>query len=301
MTIREMILVTENCKGTEKNCLMTEEDYLKYLDLETFGSREEVAKAMIELGSTQSNESAWSEHYFAPNVSVSARFCKDEVQLSKFLGGHYDDTEYSYFDEKMCSCACLDKLASLGMDTKGNVNFNKLSYSGKEYDFAQGQVLHNFNGCNYRVMEKLSAVNLLLMDVQTGNFVVAQGTRMFERHPRGKEATLENSLTGIEWGRGLYLGSTPSQIDFRHLRQEYGTEKKIETIEQYHEMLKERFRMYEKLKEDELLSGGARKMMKSIQSIEFDTDNYKKFVERLNAGHYDCNFLEPENKKEKSR
>lgn len=98
--------------------------------------------------------------------------------------------------------------------------------------FEQGQTHHNLNGSDYRVMEKLSDRNLLLMDIKTGNFVVAQGTNLFARHPRGVEATENNSLMGIEWGQVLYLGSTPSTIDFRHIRQEYGTKRTTEDI--YH-------------------------------------------------------------------
>ena len=45
------------------------------------------------------------------------------------------------------------------------------------------------NGHDYRVMEKLSEKNLLLMDTMTGSFVVAQGTDLFARHPRGAEPT----------------------------------------------------------------------------------------------------------------
>ena len=52
MKITEIVLVTENWKGTEKNCLMTAEDYLKYLDLDKFDSRKDVAEAMLELGKT---------------------------------------------------------------------------------------------------------------------------------------------------------------------------------------------------------------------------------------------------------
>ena len=74
MKITEIVLVTENWKGTEKNCLMTAEDYLKYLDLDKFDSRKDVAEAMLELGKTFGDESEWSEHYFAANVTVYARF-----------------------------------------------------------------------------------------------------------------------------------------------------------------------------------------------------------------------------------
>lgn len=103
------------------------------------------------------------------------------------------------------------------------------------------------------------------MDIKTGNFVVAQGTILFARLPRGVEATENNSLMGIEWGQGLYLGSTPSTIDFRHIRQEYGTKRTIEDIYQYREMLQDRFRLYTRIEKDELLSDEAREAIMLCQ------------------------------------
>ena len=303
MKITEIVLVTENWKGTEKNCLMTAGDYLKYIDLDTFDSRKDVADSMLELGRTLGNENAWSEHYFAANVTVSARFCKDDVQLTRFLGGFYNSTDQEVsFDKGMCSGECLDKLSELGVDTKGKVNTGRLSYTRLDTVFEQGQTLHNFNGRDYRVMEKLSERNLLLMDTMTGSFLVAQGTDMFARHPRGTKATDANSLIGIEWGRGVYLSSTPSAIDFRHIRQEYGTQRKIENIYQYREMLTERFRLYGRLEKDELISEKAREDIMFVNFKEFGTNDFEHFKQGLNAGLYDKGFSEvQELEKEKSR
>lgn len=303
MKITEIVLVTENWKGTEKNCLMTAEDYLKYLDLDKFDSRKDVAEAMLELGKTFGDESEWSEHYFAANVTVYARFCTDDVQLAKFLGGFYNSTDQQVsFDKGMCSGECLDKLSELGMDVKGRVRTGNLSYTRVDYVFEQGQTLHNLNGSDYRVMEKLSDRNLLLMDIKTGNFVVAQGTDMFARHPRGENATEANSLMGIEWGQGLYLGSTPSTIDFRHIRQEYGTKRTIEDICQYREMLQDRFRLYTRMEKDELLSDEAREAIMLANFKEFGTSDYEHFRKGLHEGLYDKGFAEMQEKqKEKFR
>ncbi len=303
MKITEIVLVTENWKGTEKNCLMTAEDYLKYLDLDKFDSRKDVAEAMLELGKTFGDESEWSEHYFAANVTVYARFCTDDVQLAKFLGGFYNSTDQQVsFDKGMCSGECLDKLSELGMDIKGRVSIGSLSYTRMDTVFEQGQTLHNLNGSDYRVMEKLSDRNLLLMDIKTGNFVVAQGTNLFARHPRGEKATENNSLMGIEWGQGLYLGSTPSTIDFRHIRQEYGTKRVIEDIYQYREMLQDRFRLYTRMEKDELLSDEAREAIMLANFKEFGTSDFEHFRKGLQEGLYDKGFAEMQEKqKEKFR
>lgn len=303
MKINEIVLVTENWKGTEKNSLMTVEDYLKYLDLDKFDSRKEVAEAMLELGKTLGDEKAWSEHCFVANVPVSARFCTDDGQLARFLGGCYNSTnQQAVFDKSMSSGECLDKLSELGMDTKGRVNIGSLSYTRLDAVFKQGQTLHNLNGSDYRVMEKLSDKNLLLMDIKTGNFVVAQGTNLFARHLRGVEATEKNSLTGIEWGHGLYLGNTPSAIDFRHIRQEYGSERKTEDIYQYREMLQDRFRLYSRMEKDELISDKVREAVMYANFEEFGTSDLEQFRKGLNEGLYDKGFAEMvEKQKEKSR
>ena len=303
MKITEIVLVTENWKGTEKNCMMTAEDYLKYLDLDKFDSRKDVAEAMLELGKTFGDESEWSEHYFAANVTVYARFCTDDVQLAKFLGGFYNSTDQQVsFDKGMCSGECLDKLSELGMDTKGKVNIANLSYTKLYREFEQGEVLRNFNGRSYRVMEKLSERNLLLQDVVTGTFIVAQGVDAFARHPRGVDATDANSLIGIEWGQGLYLSSTPSTIDFHHIRQEYGTPRIIEDIDQYREMLVERFRLYSRLEKDELLSDKAKEAIMLANFGEFGTSDFEHFRKGLHEGLYDKGFAEMQEKqKEKLR
>lgn len=303
MKITEMVLVSENWKGAETNFLMTVADYLKLVNLDTFDSRNDVAENMIELGRTLENENAWSELYFGSNKTVSARFCTDDVQLMKFLKGFYNSTDQEVlFDEERCSGECLNKLSELGMDTKGRVSISSLSYTRLDTVFEQGQTVHNFNGHDYRVMEKLSERNLLLMDTMTGNFVVAQGADMFARHPRGVEATEQNSLIGIEWGQGLYLGSIPSAIDFRHIRQEYGTERKIEDIYQYREMLQDRFRLYTRLEKDELLSGKAREAIMFANFREFGTSDWEQFRKGLQEGLYDKGFSElVEKQREKSR
>lgn len=303
MKITEIILVSENWKGTEANFLMTIADYMKYVDMDTFDSRKDVADSMIELGRTLGNENAWSELYFASNKSVAARFCVDDRQLMKFLKGFYNSTDQKVrFDEERCSGECINKLAELGMDTKGKVSIGSLSYTKLDTVFEQGQTLRNFNGHDYRVMEKLSEKNLLLMDTMTGSFVVAQGTDLFARHPRGVEPTEENSLIGIEWGHGLYLSSTPSAIDFRHIRQEYGTEREIEDIYQYREMLQDRFNLYSRLEKDNVISGALREAVMYASFDEFGTSDPEEFKKGLNAGLYDKGFAEiGEVKQEKSR
>lgn len=43
----------------------------------------------------------------------------------------------------------------------------------------------------------------------------------YSRYPYAGEHTKENAEVGIEWGHGVYLSATPSEIDFTALRTEY--------------------------------------------------------------------------------
>ncbi len=301
MKVNDIVMVTENRKGTETNFLMTVADYMDYIDLNSLESRQDVAEVMLELGGTLASEEAWSEIYNWANKTISARFCSSELQLQLFLQGYLNSTDQEvHFDEERCSKECLEKLRVMGMNTKGVVSYKELSYKKLEASFEQGQILHNFNNRDYRVMEKLSDRNLLLMDIRTGNFSVAEGVTLYARYPKGEEPTEKNSMTGIEWGQGRYFGSTPSLIDFRQLRQEYGDEKKIESISDYREMLEERFLFYAKLAGDKLLSESVREAVSYAIYEEFGTGKIETVREGLRNGKYDKGFMgekEPEKKR----
>ena len=86
MDLKDMILVTENYKGTEKNMLMTLEDYKKFVSIEDMS---ELAEHMLLLGRTLARGEGFTEYYRAANVTVFAKFCSDDVELGRFLRGHY--------------------------------------------------------------------------------------------------------------------------------------------------------------------------------------------------------------------
>jgi len=94
-------------------------------------------------------------------------------------------------------------------------------YEKQPSDFKAGELLHNFNGTDYRVMENYGRGNLLLMQMNTGMFVVGEGVEAYKRYPKDEIPTEENIQTGIEWGSGVYLGNDISAIDFKQLHEEY--------------------------------------------------------------------------------
>lgn len=69
-------------------------------------------------------------------------------------------------------------------------------YEKQPSDYKAGELLHNFNGNDYRVMENYGGGNLLLMQMNTGMMVVGGGS---------------GYLYEISEGRGAYAGEYPDR------------------------------------------------------------------------------------------
>lgn len=223
MKIQDMILVMENIKGKEKNMLMTLQEYKEaYLFVSSL-SREESAQLLKELFDTKFADAGtgWAECYITANKSYYAKFCSSSDELQGFLLGIYNDDKGFQFDREESSVECLWALEEYNLDTNGAAKGFMFHYEQKEHGFKQGEVLHNFNGADYKVMECYSENNLLMMNMASGQFVVGTGVQYFSRYPHAGEYTEENAEVGIEWGHGIYLSATPSEIDFVGLRAEY--------------------------------------------------------------------------------
>ena len=80
MDLKDMILVMENYKGTERNMLMTLEDYKKFVAIDDMS---ELADQMLLLGRTLAE--GFTEYYRAANVTVFAKFCRDDVELGRLI------------------------------------------------------------------------------------------------------------------------------------------------------------------------------------------------------------------------
>ena len=223
MRIQDMVLVTENIKGSEKNLLMTLEEYKEaYLFVSSL-SREESAELLKELFGTKFSEpgKGWAERHIAANKTIFAKFCSGSDELQCFLHGTYNDDKEFRFDREESSRECMWALEEYNLDVNGGVKGNMFHYEQKEHEFKQGEILRNLNGTDYRVVERYSENNLLLMNMASGQFLVAVGVQYYSRYPYAGEYTKENAETGIEWGHGVYLSATPSEIDFAALRAEY--------------------------------------------------------------------------------
>ena len=120
--MRDMILVTENWKGTETNMLLNFEEYMNSIVFHTNKEKMEIALEVLELEKTRDLRTDWVETYLAANKSYSARYCADYNQLLAFLKGSLnDDFANTRFDCERCSKECLEKLQELGISIYGRV------------------------------------------------------------------------------------------------------------------------------------------------------------------------------------
>lgn len=230
--------------------------------------------------------------YYASNKTIYAKFCGSLNELRLFIAGKLNDGMTNVFEESFCDEECLDILSRLGISTDRSMAVAKFPHYEKlEADLVQGEIYHNFNGNDYRLMERYSDRNMLLMDVNSGQFVVGVGVDYFARYPQGEDRHSSLCETGIEWGSGVYLGNTPSTINFSMLRREYGKDKENRTIEDYRSSLKEQFHTYHELAKNETLVDSVREAATNAMYEEFGTGKLDRFTANLNAGEYDKGFL----------
>ncbi len=298
MNLNEIVLVTKNDKGTEINMLMTSDDYKKFVSIDDMS---ELADQMLCLGRTLGDDESFTEYYRAANVTISARFCKDEVQLGRFLQGLYNDSKEFRFDKERSSPECIEKMKELAMTDKGWVDDFILHYEKNDRTFERGQTFHNFNDHDYMVLEALSPRNLVVMDMKSGSLTIALGATEYKRYPKEEKPTKDNTTIGVSWEHGIYLGSTLSSTNFKAYKREYGTPEKIEDIYDYRAKLKQKFYFYQDMSKDDDVP---KKMQNDIlhQMYEdFGTIEEDCFYDRLEDGKYDKGFQKKQVKEEKSR
>lgn len=299
MDLKDMILVTENYKGTEKNMLMTLEDYKKFVSIEDMS---ELAEHMLLLGRTLAQGEGFAEHYRAANITVFAKFCSDDVELGRFLQGYYSDFQEFYFDKAASSPECIAKMKEIGMTDKGWIDDFILHYEKRDRTFERGQTFHNFNDHDYMVLEALSPRNLVVMDIKSGSLTIALGATEYDRYPKGEKPTKDNTTIGVSWEHGIYLGSTLSQTNFKAYKAEYGTPERMENLYDYRAMLKRKYYFLEALSKDDDIPDKIQNAILSHIYAEYKTLEEDTFLDRLDDGKYDAGFeKEKERLQEKSR
>ncbi len=305
MKLENMILVTENCKGTETIFLLNLPDYMAMVLKACEDSAIDMADAISQLYSTKEGKNGCSELYFRANISSQARFCASEGQLRSFLmgiGSEEANEEKPVFDDSRCSEECFEVLKAYGIGTDGHSLLNSLHYEAVAHDFRQGEILHNLNGRDYRVLAVLSEKNLLLMSQPDGQYIVAVNTLMYERSPKEGQVSEDNVIKGVEWGQGVYLGHNLTKIDLDGIIQEYGRPRKINSIGDYRNEERWKFVKLKSMSNNTNLGQTVRWAAEKELMDTFGTVDREIFEKNLDKGSYDNGFHQPgKEKKEKSR
>lgn len=69
----------------------------------------------------------------------------------------------------------------------------KYHYEKQDVTCKAGDILHNTNGSDYRVLEKYSDSNMLLQSIQNGAFIVGVGVEFFRKMPKATEEELSRA------------------------------------------------------------------------------------------------------------
>lgn len=295
MKLEDMIMVVENQKGKDTNFLLNLTDYME-LALKLWGEyAEDMAEAVGSLYGTKGEKKEWSELYFAADQSIRVSFCSSERQLEAFLAGDLNGGEWS-FDTERCSKECLDVLRIYNLQTDGKPLFPYLHYEPVEHTFHAGEVLHNLNGNDYRVLAALSPKNLLLVSLKDSQFLVGRGVRLYERYPAGERPD-SSMVEGIVWEHGVYLGHDLTGTDFDILKQEYGEPERIESVPDLREKIRKSFWMQKNVEQKEGLPERLRNVAKNCMEHIFGTSEPDVFAAMLGRGVYDGMYQKKEEPK----
>lgn len=275
MKAEDMVMVIENRKGHETNSLLTFDDFIKQHIVPFANDKLEAVFMARELMDIRSKKiDSWADWYHSANQSFYARICANSQEISYFLCGTFNDDKNFRFDEDISSKECLEELRNRGMTTDGKHTVGQYSYQELGRDLAVGEILHNFNGCDYKLLERFSEHNLLLMDISSGQFLVGIDTRLYLRQPKFAPEKQEGE-TGIEWGHGLYLSNMPSVIDFARLKREYSKPYQIEGRE-FDIEIREILSRVENIKADTLGDAIDKAMaMYERSEVVLNADDYK--------------------------
>lgn len=234
MNIEDMILVIDNRGGKETNFLCTFPEYLKTILLPQYPEAETIAVAVSELFMTRKSGKDWSEVEILSNHAVHARFCKDLDQLRYFLWGRMNkdrgkDKEWC-FAVYRCSTECLNFLKYRGLTIEGKPRYGEYTYQeAKRHLFYDDEIIEDFNGYKYKIVEGLSKEDFVIMRLDTGTFSLAEGLRMYYRYPEDEGLTSEGVVFGVTWNINRHLSCKATGINMAEIRANYDSHKEEKT------------------------------------------------------------------------
>lgn len=296
MRLEDMIMVVENREGAETNRLLDLADYMEAA-LKLWGDcAEDMAGAIGALYDTKTGKREWGDLYFTADRNIRAAFCTGEPQVKGFLAGNFNDGVWS-FDEGRSSESCMALLRACGIGTDGHSLPGPMRYEPVAHDFQKGEVFRNLNGKDYRVLAVLSPKNLLLIGQADNQLVVAKDIRLFARYPEGERPVDTNTLHGVEWGHGIYMGDDITRLDFDLLLQEHGEPGRAGDIPALRDQARREFWVYKNVELKERLAGRVRTAAKESMEEIYGTSDPDMFRVMLDKGVYDGMYREKDRQK----
>ena len=221
MKFSDMLLVIAHRQGAETNMLMTFDEYREKVLYYWCQTMDQAARHIEKILTQREDKEAWAEIDHGKDYCYVVWFCQDEQDLKDFLHGHFNSWPEWYLDADRCSDECLRALGEHNYDRNGVSIGDSFRYEEQEHCIERGELLQDFDGTGYRVLECYSRDNFLLINQETGNLFVAVNVKCYDRYPYAGEASKENRETGIKWEKAVYLNPVPSRLDFKALKEEY--------------------------------------------------------------------------------
>lgn len=220
MRLSDILLVTISDEYRPRNGIFTYEELKEYCT-ERMGCSDKDLLLLAEKVLMDRKE----KQVQIGSYQLEIGYCMRESQLLGFLCRTEDGYKNKQNESLICSKDCEMFLYNRGFAKDGKLMLASVKYEVQDMNFKEGQVIENFNGNRYQVMEVYKKDNLLLKNEDTSEFMVAYGICYYVRFPVMEEGNPVHTEYGVEWQHGRYLdGLLPSQIDFVQLKQEYGTD-----------------------------------------------------------------------------
>lgn len=221
MRLNDMLFVIAHRKDAETNMLMTFGEYRERVLYYWCQTMDQAARHMEKILTQKEDKKVWAAIGHGKDYGYDVRFCHGEQDLKDFLHGHFNSWPEWYLDADRCSDECLRALGEHNYDRNGVSMGDSFRYEEREQPIGQGELLQDFDGTGYRVLECYSSGNFLLINKETGNLFVAVDVKCYDRYPYAGEASKENRETGIKWEKAVFLNPVPSRLDFKALKEEY--------------------------------------------------------------------------------
>lgn len=293
MKLEDLIMVVEHKKEKEANFLTDLQGYIRFVLKACKDSAADIAEALEQLYGTKKKNSSWSELCLGGNTNLRGTFCQDMAHLRGFLKGDFNEGEW-FFDHRSSKKECLEVISAHGIKTDGYPLL--MHYERLEHVFYKGELLHNMNGKDYRVLAKLGSKDLLLLG-EDEQIVVGINVELFERSPMRETPSANNTSRGIEWGKGIYLGYDITKLDFDILRQEYGEPLGTNGTSFLRDKIEREFWMHKNVEQKEGLGQRIRAAAKESLNQLYGTCDPEVFVTMLNKGMYDPMYAKKEEQK----